>query len=58
MAQTVNVIVPVEDRERSSETSNGAVSTYAYPSTANALSSITLGGAARSFAYDAAGNAL
>ena len=44
--------------DRLSETNSGAVSTYAYPSTANALSSITLGGAARSFAYDAAGNVL
>ena len=44
--------------DRLSETNNGAVSTYAYPSTANALSSITLGGATRAFTYDAAGNAL
>ena len=44
--------------DRLSETNNGAVSTYAYPSTANALSSITLGGATRAFTYDAAGNVL
>ena len=43
---------------RLSETNSGAVSTYAYPSTANALSSVTLGGAARAFVYDAAGNVL
>ena len=43
---------------RRSETNSGAVSTYAYPSTANALSSVTLGGAARAFVYDAAGNVL
>ncbi len=43
---------------RLSENNTGAVSTYAYPSTANALSSITLGGAVRAFAYDAAGNVL
>ena len=43
---------------RLSENNSGAVSTYAYPSTANALSSVTLGGAARAFVYDAAGNVL
>ena len=44
--------------DRLSENNTGAVSTYAYPSTANALSSITLGGAVRAFTYDAAGNVL
>ena len=44
--------------DRLSETTNGVLSSYAYPTTSNRLSSVATSTSTRAFTYDAAGNIL